>query len=511
MTLGGTSPQSVGGSFTTTFTGLTIANAGGIMLGADATVTGTLTFTTGLVTTGIHTIYLASGGTVSRTSGHVVGNFEKYVATGATARAFEVGDASTYAPVTIAFASVTVAGDLTVSTTAGDHPAIGTSTVDPSKTANRFWTLTNGGITFTTYAATFTFVTGDLDAGVDTNHVVVEVYSGGTWTPLATGTRTSTSTQATGIAGFGDFAVGELSGSALDHFVVTAPATATAGSAFDVTVTAVDAVGNTVTGYTGTITFSSTDIYAAFSPSSYTFLTGDFGSKSFTGGATLRAAGSQTVSVSDLSNSGTSDPIAVDAGAFAKLLVLVPGETGAPGSPTGKTGSPSLQTANGPFTVIVQAVDADWNAVSSTDTVAITSSDADALLPANAALVAGEGLFSVTLETGGSTTVTATDVTDGTKTAGTSTPIPVTNTAPIVVDDSYTITQDNTLEVAAPGVLSNDADPEGQAIVVAGPRPGQRPVPWRAHPQPERLVHIHAGSGLLRHRHVHLWSDRRLS
>ena len=306
---------------------------------------------------------------------------------------------------------------------------------------------------------------------MNTTHLVVQAYSGGTWTPLATGTRTSTSTQATGISSFGDFAVGELTGSALDHFVVSAPATATAGSAFDVTVTAVDAAGNTVTGYTGTITFSSTDAYAAFSPSSYTFLAGDYGTKTFTGGAILKAAGSQTVSVSDSSKSGTSAPIAVSAGAFAKLLILVPGEAAAPGSPTGKTGSPNVQTANAPFTVTVQAVDANWNAVSSTDTVGITSSDANAVLPSNAALVAGAGSFSITLETGGSATVTATDITDGSKTASSSAAIPVTNTAPIVAADSYTVRQDNTLVVAAPGVLANDTDPEGQAIVVADPAP----------------------------------------
>ena len=156
-------------------------------------------------------------------SGHVVGNFKKYVATGATSQTFEVGDSSIYAPLTVAFASVTVAGDLTVSTTAGDHPAIGTSTLDPAKTANRFWTLTNSGITFTTYSATFTFVAGDLDVGVNTSNLVVEAYSGGAWTPLTSGTRTSTSTQATGIGSFGDFAVGELTVGALDHFVVVAP------------------------------------------------------------------------------------------------------------------------------------------------------------------------------------------------------------------------------------------------------------------------------------------------
>ena len=97
------------------------------------------------------------------------------------------------------------------------------------------------------------------------------------------------------------------------------------------------------------------------------------------------------------------------------------------------------------------------------------------MLPPNAALVTGTGPFSVTLETGGSQTVTATDVTNGSKTAGQSTAIPVTNTAPIAVDDSYTVTQDITLEVAAPGPLSNDTDPDGQPIVVADPRPTSGP------------------------------------
>ncbi|MCP6756834.1 hypothetical protein NL533_34930, partial [Klebsiella pneumoniae] len=61
--------------------------------------------------------------------------------------------------------------------------------------------------------------------------------------------------------------------------------------------------------------------------------------------------------------------------------------------------------------VTVNAVDANWNVVSSaTPTVAITSSDANATLPANAALVAGTRSFSVTLKTAGSRTVTATYV-----------------------------------------------------------------------------------------------------
>src|SRR5207253_851592 len=103
-----------------------------------------------------------------------------------------------------------------------------------------------------------------------------------------------------------------------------------------------------------------------------------------------------------------------NAGAFVKLQLLMPGESAAPGTASGKTGTPTAQTAGSAFNVTVNAVDANWNVVSSTDTVAITSSDAYATLPVNAALVAGTRTFSVTLKTSGSSTVTATDATDGT-------------------------------------------------------------------------------------------------
>src|SRR5207249_426259 len=109
----------------------------------------------------------------------------------------------------------------------------------------------------------------------------------------------------------------------------------------------------------------------------------------------------------------------VAAGAFVKLQLLAPGETAAPGTATGKTGTASARTAGVAFNVTVNAVDANWNVVSSTDTVGITSSDANATLPSNAALVAGTKTFSVTFKTGGTATVTASDITDGSKTANT--------------------------------------------------------------------------------------------
>src|SRR5262249_3431542 len=143
----------------------------------------------------------------------------------------------------------------------------------------------------------------------------------------------------------------------------------------------------------------------------------------------LTTAGSQTLTASDVNDAtkspSTSPSIPVNAGALAKLQVLVPGETSAPGSATGKTGTPTAQIAGSGFSVTVNAVDANWNLVNTNDTVALTSSDANATLPANAALSGGTKIFSVTNKTAGSWTFTASDVTHGTVPANTSSAITV--------------------------------------------------------------------------------------
>src|SRR5437773_9436489 len=98
-----------------------------------------------------------------------------------------------------------------------------------------------------------------------------------------------------------------------------------------------------------------------------------------------------------------------------------------------KSGSPSAQSAGGACTATVNAVDANWNVVTNvTHTVGITSSDPAMAGPSNAALVAGTQTFSVTLKTAGSRTVTASDISDGTKTA---------NTSPSITVDAYSFTK----------------------------------------------------------------------
>jgi hypothetical protein len=94
-------------------------------------------------------------------------------------------------------------------------------------------------------------------------------------------------------------------------FVVSAPASASAGNFFNITLTARDAFGNTVTGYTGTVHFTSTDAQAVL-PANYTFTAGDGGSHIFS--VTLRTPGAHTITATDTVNAsitGTSGPITV--------------------------------------------------------------------------------------------------------------------------------------------------------------------------------------------------------
>ncbi|MBE0543767.1 MAG: hypothetical protein IH623_20675 [Verrucomicrobia bacterium] len=113
---------------------------------------------------------------------------------------------------------------------------------------------------------------------------------------------------------------------------------------------------------------------------------------------------------------------------FVKLQVLMPGESPAPGTPTGKTGTPTAQSLGLPCVVTVRAVDAEWHLINTINhTVSITSSDGSASLPGSAALVGGVGEFEVYFGIPGTQTVTATDDTDSTKLPNTGSPTVVNN------------------------------------------------------------------------------------
>src|SRR4029077_3707236 len=111
-----------------------------------------------------------------------------------------------------------------------------------------------------------------------------------------------------------------VTGSAVaTHFLVSAPAAATAGTPINFTVTAKDAANNTVTTYPGTVNFSSTDA-AATLPSSDVGLTNGVGNFQ----ATLNTVGPQTITATDTvtaSINGTSGSITVSAAGGAALAI----------------------------------------------------------------------------------------------------------------------------------------------------------------------------------------------
>ena len=173
-------------------------------------------------------------------------------------------------------------------------------------------------------------------------------------------------------------------------FLVSAPANVTAGVPFDVTVTAVDQFTNVVTGYTGTVSFASSDASAVL-PANSTLVNG-VGTFS----ATLATAGNMSLSVVDtVSNSVTgSTNVIVAAGPAVQFLVAAPPST----------------TAGVPLSFTVTAVDQFTNVVTDyTGTVGFGSGDTLAVLPANTTLVNGSGTFSATLATAGTMSLTATD------------------------------------------------------------------------------------------------------
>lgn len=182
------------------------------------------------------------------------------------------------------------------------------------------------------------------------------------------------------------------------HFSITAASTPQiAGTAFNITVAAQDASNAVVRTYAGMVQFASTDTQAVLpATSSLTNGTGVFSVTLKT--ATGQVAPTQAIAVSDTAGQltpGMLTSIVVDAASASQLSVT--------GPPTANAGAATS------FTVTAQDQFGN-NATTYSGTLRFTSSDPQAILPANAKLAMGAGAFSVTLNTVGSQTTTATDV-----------------------------------------------------------------------------------------------------
>jgi NPCBM-associated, NEW3 domain of alpha-galactosidase len=490
----GAQPQTFGGlAPSIDFASLTMSNAAGLTILKPISVLGTLTLTSGNISTGAHSVTILGNGGVARTSGHVVGNLHK-VFTAAVAKTFEVGTANGYSPVDVSPIGGTYPTTFTATAIQGPHPS------SPSASAlQRYWTLNSGAIT--SADLTFSYLAGDV-AGNESLYALGR-YLGGWTYPAATvdtllhkATVTNTGavggdyhlhtiatglkvvsvnggsspvagapfdivvqsvdaagnpanvsvnttialTVQTGSALLGGTTVGMIlpgansftytpltytkaesgivvrastsGGQVLtfddsdpftvvpgptSRFLVAAPANTIAGNALDVTVTAVDAHDNVTPSFAGTVAFASNDSIAVL-PASYAFTGGDAGVHTFTGGVTLKTAGTRSITANSGAITGSAN-VAVD-----------------PASPDHLTlSAPASVTAGAPFTITVGAFDAFGNPTPQfLGTVSFATSDPGAAtIPAPYAFSQGDNgshtftnLFA--LVTAGSRTITAT-------------------------------------------------------------------------------------------------------
>ena len=150
--------------------------------------------------------------------------------------------------------------------------------------------LNPDGSADTGYSGTVHITSSDPQAVLPTNFTI----TGGTATFSATlktagvQSLTATDTATSGITG-GDAGI-TVNPAAASRFVLSAPSSIKSGKAFSVTLTVEDAYGNVVTGYVGTVHFSSSDSTATL-PANYTFTAADAGVYTFTNAAILKKKG----------------------------------------------------------------------------------------------------------------------------------------------------------------------------------------------------------------------------
>jgi len=182
----------------------------------------------------------------------------------------------------------------------------------------------------------------------------------------------------------------------------------TVGDYISFTVIAKDVWNNIVGDYNGTVTFTSNDPLAEFSPSNYTFIPSDNGSHTFTNGVRFKTAGSRTITVSDSAISSTSAGVTVGISTLHHFEFY--------------NFSTTTPVAGSAFTFRVKAVDEYGNTVTNyAGTVHFSTTDIHSspplTLPPDTTYLpadAGDKPFSATLITAGPQTIYVEDVSNPT-------------------------------------------------------------------------------------------------
>jgi hypothetical protein len=198
LQINGTGAQSISGTGSLTITTLTVdKSSNNLTLNRSVTVGSSfgaiLNLNNGQVLTSstnlliLRTPATTTVGTLTQTNGYVNPIFRRDITNSAqpllTDYLYAVGTGSGYTPVTYDFTTgSTAAGFITVDARDGDHPAVTSppfpATTDPDDALDRWWDITQSGIS--NYAAniTFRYLNADVNAGRDEADYRVARYNG---------------------------------------------------------------------------------------------------------------------------------------------------------------------------------------------------------------------------------------------------------------------------------------------------------------------------------------------
>ncbi len=188
-----------------TFSNLIINNNGLTLLG-NITVNASLALTQGTVVTGASRVISAAGGVVSRTSGYINGTLQRGVATPGI-YPFPVGTSLGYTPASMNFSAVGTPGDITLFSTDGastNYPSVLSNT----NRLNRYWTISNSGVTGFTTAITFDYLGADLGGTATQSSIKPYKFDAPATYSYPAATTGTNSFTVTGISSFSEFGAG---------------------------------------------------------------------------------------------------------------------------------------------------------------------------------------------------------------------------------------------------------------------------------------------------------------
>jgi hypothetical protein len=213
--------------------------------------------------------------------------------------------------------------------------------------------------------------------------------------PGETAVPGSTANNARGHQGVPD--LDGINGNGIQNFV--------AGTPLNVQIRAVDAYWNKTAATPPNMTLTSTDPNDLGDPKNIS-LTAGATTVSWTFNTANPAPGWQLTADDGPAafNSYASTTIPVSPGIATQLQILLPGEIAAPGTPTGKTGTPSPWIAGVTSAVVVNVVDSNWNVVPTASLSVRLSNDTDVFSSsATLPLINGTTTFTFTLFTASAT------------------------------------------------------------------------------------------------------------